>query len=263
MKSEFSLALGGGAARGLAHIWVIQRLEELGKTPREISGTSIGAVIGAFYAAGYTSTEMRQIALETKILKLVDLDLKNGLLKGNKIMKYFSKLLWDITFKDLKIPLSIIATDIDTGEKVIFRDGKLIDAIRASISIPGIFVPFKYQRMHLVDGWIVENLPISSLSHDFPVIAISVQLDVTNRIRKKKSLLFPNGTMFGNSYLILRKMVSIMMFQNELRSLELYSWTHLIRPMREDIDFYDFWKMSPMIEEWYRVSESLVSYFSH
>ena len=144
MKSEFSLALGGGAARGLAHIWVIQRLEELGRIPREISGTSIGAVIGAFYAAGYTSTDMKKIALDTNILKLVDLDLKNWFFKGNKIVKYLEKYLWEMEFSDLTIPLSIVATDIDTGEKVIFREGKVIDAIRSSISLPGIFRPYKY-----------------------------------------------------------------------------------------------------------------------
>lgn len=250
IQKDFSLALGGGAARGLAHIGVIQRLEELGQTPRAISGTSIGAVIGAFYAAGYTSTEMRQIALETKILKLVDLDLKNGLLKGTKIMKYLEKYLGEKTFEELNIPLTIIATDIDTGEKVIFREGRVIDAIRGSIGIPGLFRPFRYHGMHLVDGGIMENLPVSVLDPKLPVIAVSVQMDIVKRTRKKKrSFIFPDGNVIGNSYAILRKMVGIMMLGNEANSLQSRNDVHLIRPMREDIDFYDFRQMEAMIDE--------------
>lgn len=263
MKSEFSLALGGGAARGLAHIWVIQRLEELGRIPKEISGTSIGAVIGAFYAAWYTSSEIQTIALDTKILKLIDFDLKDGLLKWNKIMKYFWKFLWDLQFSELKIPLFIVATDIDTGERVIFREGKVIDAIRASIGIPWVFRPFKYKGIHLIDWWITENLPVSLFSENLPVVAVSVQMDVRKKIKKKKTFLFPNGTIFGNSYEVLRRSINIMITQNERRSIESIQNVHLIRVGREDIDFYDFWKMSPMIEEWYRSSKSLISYFSH
>ena len=261
MKSEFSLALGGGAARGLAHIWVIQRLEELGRIPREISGTSIGAVIGAFYAAGYTSTEMRQIALDTKILKLIDFDLKHWFFKGNKIVKYLEKYLWEMEFSDLTIPLSIVATDIDTGEKVIFREGKVIDAIRSSISLPGIFRPYKYMGRSLIDGWIMENLPISLLSDKYPIVAVSVRMDFSKKSIKKIERIIPSG--ISNSYTILRKTLGIIMVNNENVSLKEHPNTFLICPNREDIDFYDFWKMSPMIEEWYQSSESLISYFSH
>jgi NTE family protein len=122
-------------------------------------------------------------------------------------MKYLSKYLGNKSFVDLKIPLSIVATNIDTGEKVIFREGRVIDAIRASIGIPGIFVPYKHNGMHLVDGGIIENLPIGVLLTDHPVVAISVQIDIKKRVRIKKSFFFPNGTMLSNSYGIIRKMV--------------------------------------------------------
>lgn len=258
MDKQFSLVLGGGAARGLAHVGVIERLDELWIYPIEISGTSIGAIIGAFYAAWYSGVAMRRIALETNFLKLVDLDLKNWLLKWNKIMKYLSKYLGDKKFSDLKIPFSIVATNIDTGDKIIFREGRVIDAIRASIGIPWVFVPYRHNGMHLVDGGIIENLPIGTLQNNHSVIAVSVQMDITKKIKVKKSFLFPNGTMLSNSYGIMRKMIGIMMAQNELRSIQSRESVFLIRPWREDIDYYDFKKMNIMMNEGYRVAKDLI-----
>lgn len=257
MNKQFSLVLGGGAARGLAHIGIIERLNELWVKPIEISGTSIGAIIGAFYAIWYSGTEMRKIALETNFLKLVDLDFKNWLLKWNKIKKYLWKYLGDKDFSDLLIPLSIVATNIDTGEKIVFREWKIIDAIRASIGIPWIFVPFKHNGMHLVDWWLMENLPIKVLNSKCPVIAVSVQMNISKKVRNKKSFLFPNGTILSNSYNIVRKMVWIMMYQNELNSLETRDDIITIRAEREDIDYYEFNKMNIMINEWYKCSESI------
>ena len=261
MNNNFSLALGWWALRWLAHIGVIKRLEELWMTPTEISGTSMGAIIWALYANGMSSQEMIQIAENTKFIKLLDFDMKNWLLKGHKIMKYFQKYLWDKNFNDLKIPLSIVATNIDTGEKIIFREWRVIDAIRASIGIPWIFIPFKYNWMHLVDWWIMENLPIKVLNSKYPVIAVSVQMSISKKIRNKKSFLFPNGTILSNSYSLIRKMVGIMMYQNELASLETRSDILIIRAEREDIDYYEFNKMKEMIDEWYRTSNTIVDFF--
>ncbi len=262
MKQTFSLVLGGGAARWLAHIGVIEQLEKIWVAPVEISGTSIGAVIGAFYAAGYTSKDMKKIVQEVNLLSLVDLDLKNWLLKWAKISKFLWKYLGDMQFSELKIPLSIVSTDIDTGEKIVFREGRVVDAIRASIGIPWVFIPFKYNGKHLVDGGIMENLPIWVIQSDGPVIAVSVQIDIKKRIRVKKSFLFPDGTMLSNSYGVLRKMVGIMMTQNEIRSIERRWTVVLIRPERDDIDYYDCKKMNLMIAEWYRSAAPLVEYFN-
>jgi NTE family protein len=258
MDKQFSLVLGGGAARGLAHIGIIERLDELWMKPVEISGTSIGAIIGVFYAVWYSGVAMRKIALETNFLKFVDLDLRNWLLKWNKIMKYLSKYLGEMSFSDLRIPLSIVATNIDTGEKIIFREGRVIDAIRASIGIPWLFIPYRYNGMHLVDGGIVENLPIQVIQNNHPIIAVSVQIDISKRVKVKKSFLFPNGTMLSNSYGIIRKMIGIMMIQNELRSIQSREDILLIKPGRDDIDYYDFKKMNIMINEGYRAAKDLI-----
>jgi NTE family protein len=106
-------------------------------------------------------------------------------------MKYLSKYLGEINFSDLKIPLSIVATNIDTGEKVIFQEGRVIDAIRASIGIPGIFIPYRFNGMHLVDGGIMENLPIQVIQNNNTIIAVSVQIDISKRMKSKKSFFFP------------------------------------------------------------------------
>lgn len=263
MNNNFCLTLGWWALRWLSHVGVIKRLEELWVQPAEISGTSMGAIIWALYARWITSEEMLKIAEDTKFIKLLDFDLKNWLIKGHKIMKYFQKYLWDISFSELKIPLSIVATNIDTGEKVIFREWKVIDAIRASIGIPWIFIPFKHNWMHLVDWWIMENLPIRALKSTYPVIAVSVQMSISKKIRNKKTFLFPNGTMLSNSYNVVRKMVGIMMYQNELTSLETRDNILILRAEREDIDYYEFNKMKQMIDEWYRISIPIANFLEN
>lgn len=235
----------------MAHIGVMQRLEELEKTPSVITGTSIGAVIGAFYACGYTSSEMEKIATEVNILTLIDFDLTHGIVKGKKIIQFFEKYFGETTFAETKIKLIIVATDIDTGEKIIFTEGKIIDAIRASISIPGVFAPYKHDGRKLVDGGLTENLPIEVLPKEIDVIAVSVLMSVRKKITKKSILLFPNGIVFINAYQILRKTIGIVIAQNEIRSLESRENIILIRPEREDIDYYDFKNIQPMIEAGY------------
>lgn len=257
MYNKFWLTLGGWAARWIAHIGIIRYLEQLWVSPIEISWTSIGAIIGALYANGMSSYEMEEIAEKTQFLTLLDFDLNTWLIKGNKIIKYFEKYLWNTEFKDLKIPLSIVATDIDGGNKIIFREWKILDAIRASIWIPGIFSTYKHNGMHLVDGWIMENLPIQAIQDTEKIIAISVQMNIAKKITKKKSLLFPNGTMFTNSYNILRKTIGIMMYQNELQSIRTSRDVILIRIGREDIDYYQFNKIKPLITEWYNAAISI------
>jgi NTE family protein len=113
---KFSLALGGGAARGLAHIGVIRYLEEKDMIPSAISGTSMGSIVGALLALGKTSHDMEQILRDIEWLKLVDFDMKKGLIRGAKIEKTLDTLFEGKSFKDVKIPLTITATDVDTGE---------------------------------------------------------------------------------------------------------------------------------------------------
>lgn len=164
---SFGLVLGGGGARGLAHIGVYKVLERRGIRPDLIAGTSMGGLLGAVFAAGFPAEEAEAYALKRarkrEIGKLVDLRLSNrGLLKGARIYNVLADILGpEAEFKDLQIPLAVVATDKRTGREVVLREGRLADAVRATISLPGVFQPVVRDDLTLVDGGILNNVPTS------------------------------------------------------------------------------------------------------
>ncbi|NLG78977.1 MAG: patatin family protein [Firmicutes bacterium] len=163
-KRGVGLALGSGAARGLAHIGVLKVLEREGIEIRAISGASMGALIGGLYAAGMPLAEMEKHALavtKRSVLAWVDpIPPKQGFLVGKKIQELLRSFIGDVRFSQLKIPLAVAAADVLTGEEVVLRDGDVVDAIRASISIPVVFVPVQLGRRMLVDGGVVNPVPV-------------------------------------------------------------------------------------------------------
>lgn len=256
MSQKFSLILGGWAARGLAHIGVIRRIEELSLTPSFVAGTSMGALIAALYACGYTSTDMEKIATDVTLIRLVDVDMKNWGIKWKKVQEFLKKYFWEKEFKDANIALKIIATDLDTGNKIVFSDGKIIDALRASISIPWVFTPYAHDDMHLIDGWVVANLPVEESPVDIPVIAVSVQ--IYGSIPKTESILpFIGKWPFANTYDVLRKTLQIIMSKNEELSLKSRDSILTIRIGRNEIDYYEFTKVEELIQEGYEKSETI------
>lgn len=253
-KQKMALVLGGGSARGIAHVGVIKYLEEIHQKPDLIIGTSMGALVGAFYAIGHTSEEMQKIPEEVAVFGLVDPDFSEGGIKGNKVVRFLEKYFGDKTFADCVIPLKIIATNLDTGEKIVFTKGKLVDAVRASISIPGAFVPFKYEWMTLVDGGIVANLAVEEAPKNYKILAISVQIPIGEKIKKqRKKSIFNFQNPFLKGYLVLRKSVGIMIIANETASLKERPDTYLLRLPNPEIDYYDFDKASMLIEKWYEL----------
>lgn len=166
------LALGSGAAFGLAHIGVIRVLEREGIPIDVVAGSSIGALVGSLWAGGYGSTEIEGIAKSIdkksgffKLLGFRDFSIAHrGFFKGHQVVRFLESYLGDQTFQDLKIPLKIVATDLFTSEEVVFETGRVVDAVRASISIPGIFRPMAYNKSHLIDGGVVDPLPVRILS---------------------------------------------------------------------------------------------------
>ena len=192
-KPKVGLALGGGAARGLAHIGVLAVLERERVPIDMIAGTSIGGMVGAFYARGQDSSVMREMALKlnwVKILSLADLALpKSGLFGGKAVINLIQKTMGsDVKFDELPVPLSLVATDIITGEEVVINQGSVLEGIRASISIPGIFTLAKRQGRYLVDGGLVNPVPVSVLKKmgaDF-IIAVNVMPDVGASARHAK-----------------------------------------------------------------------------
>lgn len=261
-QKSFSLILGGGAARGLAHIGVIRRLEELEQAPALIVWTSMGALVGAFYACGYTSEEISQVATDVSLIKLVDIDFKKWGVKWKKLVKYFEKFFWDTKFSDTKIPLKIIATNIDTGEKTVFSEWKILDAIRASISIPGVFAPYVHDGSHYVDGWVTANLAIEEALVDIPVIAVSVQIHEFHSASEGISPLFSDG-FFSTTYQVLRKTIQLMMLKNEQSSEKQRPDAHILHLGRDDIEYYNFNRATELIDEWYQLSENIASYLKN
>ncbi len=193
MTKKVGLALGGGAARGLAHIGVLDVLERENIPINMIAGTSIGGMVGAFCARGKDSSVMREMALKINVLKLLSLaDLtipKSGLLGGKAVINMLQKTMGkDVKFEELPIPLALVATDIITGEEVVIDRGSVLEGVRATISIPGIFTVAKWQGRYLVDGGLVNPVPVSVLKDmgaDF-IIAVNVIPDVGTRVRHFK-----------------------------------------------------------------------------
>jgi NTE family protein len=188
-KKKIGLALSGGAARGLAHIGVLQVLREENIPIDMIAGTSAGAVMGAVYASGQDINRMIEQALDAgwkRLAPLIDPSFpKTGFIKGRKITRLLSGFVGgNIKFSDLKIPLACVATDIDTGEEVVIDSGSVLEALRASISIPGIFTVVKREGRHLVDGGLTTPVPVRvtrQMGADF-IIAVNVNPDISSRM---------------------------------------------------------------------------------
>lgn len=180
-KRRLGLTLGGGGARGLAHIAFLKVLDELSIRPSVISGTSIGALIGALYASGQSGHDIAQHIKQLNLLDLISLvDFKwfhanDGLIGGDNIVKTLNKLTFNQRFEDLAIPLRVVATDFRRQEEVVFKEGDLIEAVRASISLPGIFEPVIKDNRVLIDGGIVNSLPYECIRDECNVlVAINV-----------------------------------------------------------------------------------------
>lgn len=157
---KVGVALGGGFARGLAHIGVLKVLEEENIPVDFIAGTSVGSVIGAAYASGISAKELEEIAA---IVRFKDFSRwtfsRFGLFSNDKMALFLRKVLRCKTFEDLRIPLAIAATDIITGDPAVFTKGDLIDPVRASCAYPGMFQPVRIGNQLLVDGLLAHSVP--------------------------------------------------------------------------------------------------------
>ena len=190
MKKRIGLALGGGGARGLAHIGVLEILEREGIPIDMITGTSAGAAIGALYAQGKNINEIKDLARSwdwKQRARIIDLALpKTGFIAGKKLKQLLKSIIGDVKFNDLKIPFACIATDIMSGEEVIINQGSVLEAVRASISLPVIFTVVKWKGRYLVDGGLVDPVPVNVLKDmgaDF-IIAVNVTPRLSRAFQK-------------------------------------------------------------------------------
>jgi len=184
---SIGLALGSGSARGWAHIGVIEALEENGIPIDFIAGSSIGAFVGAVYAAGDIKS-LRDFALSMNwrmVLSYFDVVFpKSGFLDGKRVHDLFSMHTQARTFDDFRIPVKMIATDLNTGGQVILDSGNIIESIRASVSVPGVFTPVRRGKMLLVDGGLVNPIPVDVVRSMGAQVVIAVDLN-TGLVRRQ------------------------------------------------------------------------------
>lgn len=191
-RKQIGYALGGGAARGLFHIGALNVLEEYGIFPDYIAGTSMGSIIGALYASGLSAREINQIAHSIdwkRIIRLADITLPvSSLIQERRINALLKSVLEDLKFSELKRKFACVATDMYSGEQIVLNEGSLLEAIRASISVPGIFKPVANRGRYLVDGGLVNVVPVSvcrDMGAEF-IIGINVIPDPSSEVMAVK-----------------------------------------------------------------------------
>lgn len=256
---RFGLALGGGGAKGLAHIPILETLDELGLRPHAIAGTSIGAVIGALYASGLSGAALRRevdgVFAERpfpsrrifdlsgafrQALDLIDLDLgSGGFVRGEKFMEFLYEDVRARSFEELETPLKVVATDFWSREEVVFDAGELLPAVRASMSLPVLFAPVSLGNRVLMDGGAVNPVPYDLLLDDCDVV---VAVDVAGiRTRDAKTGLPSLSEAVFNTYQIMSKAI----LEEKLR----HRPPHLIlRPELVDVQVLEFDKAPEIFE---------------
>ncbi len=227
---RIGLALGGGAARGFAHVGVIQVLEEAGLSPQLVAGTSAGSLVAALYASGRTPQELRRIADTMEEAEITDwmLPLLNrGALRGEALARYVNAQVSGKPIEQMKIPLGIVATDLRTGEAVTFRRGNTGSAVRASSAVPAVFQPVRIGEHEYVDGGLVAPVPVRQareMGANF-VIAVDISSD-------------PEGNPAGDTFQILLQTFAIM--GKSINQLALREADLVVRPPLSGVKSADF-----------------------
>lgn len=188
-RPRLGIALGSGSARGWAHIGVLRALQDAGIEPDVVCGTSIGAFVGAAYASGdLDKLEAWAGGLSrSDVLGFFDVSLTGGLIKGAKLLDFASTSFLDNTFADLDRPFACVATDLATGREIWLREGSVVDAVRASIALPGLFSPQLLDGRFLVDGGLVNPVPVSlcRVLDAEVVIAVDLGMDILTTLQRR------------------------------------------------------------------------------
>ncbi|MBE6307043.1 MAG: phospholipase [Bacteroidales bacterium] len=186
---HIGLALGGGGARGFAHVGVLRALEERGIKPDIIAGTSAGSIIAALYADGYTPQHIIKLFSELDVKELVDVTIpRNSLLKFDKFIHFLEQRLHTQRIENLRIPTYITATDFDHGKSVAFDTGNLAQCVAASCAIPIVFPPVEIDGIHYVDGGVMRNLPATHI-REFCDVLIGVNVSPMQHETYEQNLL--------------------------------------------------------------------------
>ncbi|WP_370624442.1 patatin-like phospholipase family protein [Polynucleobacter sp. AM-26B4] len=226
-KPVIGLALGGGAARGFAHIGVIKALESQGIFPNLVVGTSAGSVIAALYASGYRGTELQKIALSLDEAAITDWALPfsgrfGGMIKGDALQAMVNRLIKNQTIENMPMPLGIVGTDLQTGNGVLFQRGDTGQAVRASCSIPGVFQPTIIQGREYVDGGLVSPVPVryaKQMGADI-VIAVNISTEPSSQDSSGSlGILLHTTSIMGKSINTFELDLAQVVIQPELKSM--------------------------------------------
>lgn len=264
----------------MAHIGVIEELERRGYHIRAISGTSMGALVGGIYAAGGLDLYKEwMLSLDRMdVFSLVDFSLTGlGLVKGEKVLRAMKKIIPDKKIEDFDIPFSAIATDIINGKEIVFDKGSLYDAIRASVSIPTVFTPFEYEGLKLIDGGVVNPIPINRVKRakNDLLVVVDVNAKIAFPQKKKKQVVTEEKQMLNDKkfskyaqllshkfnalipknekdklgyFNLFIKTTSLMVHQLSLMSIEKGSPDLLINISHEAFGVFDFYKAADIIQ---------------
>jgi predicted acylesterase/phospholipase RssA len=241
-SKKISLCLWWGGARGFIHVWVLRYLEQEWYEVQEISGNSMWAVVAGAHALWLSSGEIHEfIKQEFSVFKMIDFTLWAWLISWNKIFACFKRLYGHSKIEATKIPLSIVATCFDDSQKAVFTSGKMLDAVRASMSVPSVFTPHKIDWKSYVDGMLCSNLPVEYLSWD-TILAVSTWLS--------------DGFPFDSAKQRITKAINIGLNQAENTAIKNHEKNvTLMRPIFDDYDFIDFHKYDELIEIWYQAAK--------
>lgn len=235
---KIGLALGGGAARGFAHVGVIQVLEENGIKPNLVTGTSAGSLVAAIYASGKNGAQLQRVAETMEEAAIADWTLpifSRGMLRGDALAKYVNGQVGSKLIEELPMPLGIVATDLNTGNDVLFQRGDTGTAVRASSSVPAVFQPVKISGREYVDGGLVSPVPVAAarrMGADF-VIAVDISTP-------------PEGSLTGGTLDILLQTFSIM--GKSINRFELREADVVVRPALQGVSSADFGARKRAIE---------------
>lgn len=235
---RIGLALGGGAARGFAHIGVIQVLEEAGIRPTLVTGTSAGSLVAAIYASGKTGNQLQRVADTMEEATIADWTLpifSRGMLRGEALARYVNTQVGSRLIENMSLPLGIVATDLNSGQGMLFQRGDTGTAVRASSSVPGMFQPVKISGREYVDGGLVSPVPVRAARSMGAEIVIAVDISSP-----------PEDNLAGGTLEILMQTFSIM--GKSINSLELKDADVVIRPALLGVSSSDFGARKRSIE---------------
>lgn len=235
---RIGLALGGGAARGFAHVGVIQVLEEAGIRPSFVSGTSAGSVVAALYASGKTGKQLQHVAETMEEATIADWTLplfNRGMLRGDALARYVNGQVGSKLIEDMALPLGIVATDLNTGQGMLFQRGDTGTAVRASSAVPAVFLPVKISGHEYVDGGLVSPVPVRAARQMGAELVIAV--DISNA---------PEGNLAGGTLDVLLQTVSIM--SKSINYFELKEADVVVRPALLGVSSADFGSRKKSIE---------------